>query len=134
MIKKYEQFIKEEFSYNQEGAFVGVKFISNSMELYLTNEGKEKIKEDKDLDELNFFDEYFEDIQVNSDIEFASDLGEAGLGLTEAPGFMVNYDIDDKGQHVETSDSKLYYYNDYMLYNFLEVLKRDGVVIFNEQK
>jgi hypothetical protein len=134
MIKKYEQFIKEEFSYNQEGAFVGVKFISNSMELYLTNEGKEKIKEDKDLDELNFFDEYFEDIQVNSDIEFVSNLGEAGFGLTDAPGFMVNYDIDDKGQHVETSDSKLYYYNDYMLYNFLEVLKRDGVVIFNEQK
>lgn len=137
MIKRYKQFINENDIYVKEeilGKLIRVKFSENSLKLFLTEEGIEMVQDNENLDESDFVQNYFEDIQVNSDIEYISNLGEAGFGLTDAPGFIVGYDMDDNGEYIETPESKLYYYNEYAIHNFLEILREDEYVIFTEQK
>lgn len=133
-LKRFDEFITESHLYDQKGEYVGVKIHPNSLELYLTAKGEEKIDTDDEMSLLedNFMTEYFEDIQVNSDIIYHSDLGSSGFGLTEAPGFTIGYDINDHGEYVETSDSQLYYYNDYMIHSFVDILKKEGRVFFKK--
>lgn len=135
-LKKYNEFINENLQgsqYDQEGEYVGIKVRENSLELYLTDEGREYLV-DNNTDEFNFFD-CFEDIQVNSDIEYHPDLGSRGFGLTEAPGFTIGFGYNDGGDYDDVSgEGKLYYYDKYMLKSFIEELKRNGVVYFQEQK
>jgi hypothetical protein len=138
-IKNFNEFINEATifdtidQYDQEGEYVGIKLSKNALTLYLTDDGRAKISEDTEKSEVNFIEEYFEDIQVNSEIDFHDDLGERGFGLTEAPGFSIEYGYNDDGEYVDSNGhGQVFYYDNYMITNFIEVLQRDGKVIFNK--
>jgi len=111
--------------------YLSIEELNNSLIISLTDEGKEKVNEDG-LHYFNFCD-YFEDIQCNSEFIFHEDLGDSGFGLTSAPGISDGYYLcDDNHNEYITSfdDSKLYYFNDYMVVDFCEVLNSNGQVTF----
>lgn len=123
-LKSFNDFLNESLNENDEyGRYLTLSKLANVLKISLTDEGKEKIDEDG-LTEQNF-DEYFEDIMANSGYRFYFNLGEAGFGLTSAPGFTENYDEEDN-----TDDFNLYYFEPYMIYDFTEILKTDGSVYF----
>lgn len=108
---------------------------SNGLEIRLTKEGKEKVKEDG-LTYENAW-EYFEDIQGNSEYIYHPDLGESGFGLTSAEGITDGYQLSDEGFDYTTDhpdSAKLYYFNRSAIVFWGDELKEDGVVFFNEHK
>jgi len=115
----------------KEGNFIVFSFTANgNLKITLTPEGIEKA-ESESLSELNF-DEYVEDITTNSDYDYVWNVGEIGLGLTDAPGILFAYDIADDGDYLETEDSELFYYEPYQLHDFGEMLKKNGYVVFDK--
>lgn len=102
----------------------------NKLKVELTEEGREKAEEDG-LDFQNFFD-YFDDIQGNSEYLFHDDGGAAGFGMTEAPVISDGYYFDEDGKLVPNVDSDVYYYNNYMITDFAEVLREKGEVEFDK--
>lgn len=111
------------------GNNITLEMMDKSLKLTITDTGKELL-EDIGMDEINFL-ELFEDIQVNSSFSFLPSVSELGA-LSEAPGIIYEYELTDSGEFVENEDSRLFYYNDYMLNNFVEELFNDGVVTFKE--
>ena len=97
----------------------------HNLKIELTEEGKEKAQEDG-LTWENFYD-YIEDIIVNSEYMYFS---ESPVGLTEAPVISEGYNYDDNGNLEAADDSRLYYYDYYMIKDFADELKEDGEVIF----
>jgi len=80
------------------------------------------------------FSDYFEDIRCNSDYNYFSDLGDAGLGMTNSPGITDGYNYDDEGEFTDENNeenSDIYFYPNYMIKDFTEELIKNGSVIFN---
>lgn len=111
------------------GNNITLEIADKSLKLTITSSGKELL-EDIGMDEANF-SELFEDIQVNSAFSFLPSVSELGA-LSEAPGITYEYELSDTGEFVENEDSRLFYYNDYMLNNFVEELFNGETVIFTE--
>jgi len=106
----------------------------NGLEISLTKEGKEKVKEDG-LTYDNAYD-YFEDIQGNSEYLYHNNLGESGFGLTDAEGITDGYHYGDDGEY-ETDypeSAKLYFFNRSALVFWGDELKEEGSVFFTEAK
>ena len=137
MIKKWKQFnenISEE-SILDENEYLKIFTVDNGIKLELTQEGKDFLKdiESEIESELPFID-IFETISNNSELSFIVDLGEAGFGLTSAPGITDGYYYDDDGVFTDNDNdnSRVYYYDNYMIKSFLMELYKGNEIIFNE--
>lgn len=110
--------------------YLNMDMVKNGdMKLTLTEEGLEKV-EDEGINYDNFYD-YFDDIRANSEFIYFGSLGDAGLGMTEAPGITDGYYFDDDGNIVEENDSEIYWYPNYIMKDFTEELSKNGSVIFS---
>lgn len=153
-LKNFTDFVNEEFGeIDREheylvnntdivhGRFLDLEKVSNGLWIHLNDHGKKENEEEDNLIEQNFCD-YFEDIAANSEWKYIDNLGEAGFGLTGAPGITYGYEyIDDdvvskptEGPTAETStdDNGIYYYNNYMITDFTDKLKEEGKVFFQK--
>lgn len=139
-IKGFFEFINEAYEKNEEwrGRYLKLEVVPNGLIVHLTEEGRKEAEENKDneshcLCENNFY-EYFEDIQVNSEWLYHHDIGTAGFGLTEAPGFTDGYYMDDDGELTDKGhdDSEVYWFPNYMVENFCETLLKEGEVFFSK--
>ena len=113
-----------------EGEYIKLfKDANNNLIIRLTDEGREWVEEEGMITEDNF-DELFEDIHVNSDFTYGRNLGDFGLGMSEAPFISQGYYYNDEGEFVSEEDSNLWYYNEYMLKDPMEILSTEGQVVF----
>ena len=130
-MKKINQINKalKKLSGKQQFQYLDIEKVSNGLWLYI-NEGSEEYE---DLTEMNFSD-IFDDVQGNSEYMYFFDVGEAGFGLTSAPGITDGYYYGDDGELTEGehTDAELYYYSDYAVTDFTEELKTKGKVFFNK--
>jgi hypothetical protein len=80
------------------------------------------------------WDDLFEDIRSNSDWLYHEDMGNAGFGLTSAPGFTDGYYYDDNGEFTDkgNKDSNIYWYPNYMITDFFEELLKTKLTFFNK--
>jgi len=105
----------------------------NGLEIFLTKEGKEKVKEDG----ITFANawEYFEDIEGNSEYKYHVSMGDSGFGMTEAEGITDGYEpSEDVAGEWETrfpESAKVYWFPNYMIKFWGDILKDEGVVFFN---
>lgn len=131
-ILNYDNFVNENFNKNiYEGEYTILEIQQNRLKISLTIDGKEKINDiSSDVLRTDDFFDFVEDIVVNSDFNYVSDIGEVGLGLTSAPGFIQGYTLNDDGIYDDVDE--LYYYNDYMILSFMEQLQKNGVVYFDK--
>lgn len=130
-LKLYENYNESLYpAHDQAGRYITITVKENGIVITLTPEGKTEL-EDIGIEE-NKFGDLIDDIQGNSSWRYIHDLGQGGFGLTEAQGFIYGYDLADDGEYLETEDSSLYYYNEYMLNDFVEILYKNGSVFFNK--
>lgn len=112
------------------GNYLTLEQYPDKLVVKLNEEGRERHKE-QPLTWQNF-DEYFEDIQSNSDFLYLSDLGEAGLAMSSAEGITKGYYRDDGDLTNEDSDdSAIYWYPNYAISDPFEVLHKEGEVTFD---
>lgn len=140
-LKNFTEFINEEFGvidrekeYHgdvQHFRYLDIEVVKNGLWLHLNDDGK---RESEEEDNLNWekFDEYFEDIQGNSEYRYFDDIGEVGFGLTSAPGITDGYYYDDDGKLTDADheDSEVYWFPNYQVEDFTETLKNEGKVFF----
>lgn len=132
-LKKFFEFINENNNTNNaSGRYITLETTSDGLWLHITPEGKQEM--DENFTEDKFWN-IFEDIQVNSEWMYHDDIGEAGFGLTSAPGFTDGYFIDDDGNlsdegHEE--DSEVYWFPNYQVESFTETLITEGKVFFDK--
>jgi len=120
--------VKENVSDIENYRYLNIEKLSDGLMIYLNEEGKE---ESEDLTEQNFYD-LFDDVQGNSEYRYFDDLGEAGLGLTSAPGITDGYYFDDDGNLTDgdNTDSEVYWFPNYMVEDFTKTLREKGKVFF----
>ena len=125
-IKKFKQ-SKREFRY------LILEPDPNGLWIHLTSEGKEELENTEEITDDNFYD-LFEDVQGNSEYIFHSDLGQSGLGLTEAPGITDGYIMNDNGSDYEEyyDSGIIYIYPDSYKKSFMEDLFFNGKVFFKK--
>lgn len=131
-LKNFKIFVNENIKPIRHFRYIDIEELPNGLKISLNEEGKIKATEDV-LTEDNF-DDYFDDVRGNSEYNYIYNLGEAGFGLTEAPGIVDGYYTNDDGYLTDDGrdDSKVYYYNDYMLKDFTKELSDNGFVIFTK--
>lgn len=118
--------------------YISLIKVPNGIKVELDEQGKEfiaELKEDGKSDD-DIFSELFDDVQGNSEYTFIENGGNAGFGLTDAPMILDGYHYGDNGGY-ETDypeSAKVYYFGDYMVVSPLEVMLKDGHVIFTEAK
>ena len=111
----------------------------NGLKIILSAEGKEEIKELREQypkwNNDDIFFELFDTIRGNSEYDYHPDGGEAGFGLTNAPMITDGYYPSESGRGYDTDypeSAEVYYYDNYMLTDFVEILERDGEVFFDK--
>lgn len=129
--------------------YLSLEVVDNGLILRLTQAGKREIKylmpegfrtnDDKNfVDHVHFcqhvdFVDFFEQIRCNSDFIYFDDIGEAGFGLTSAPGITDGYYYDDNGELIyENIYSEVYWYPNYMITDFIEELYTTGKTFFQK--
>ena len=133
-VKLFEYF---HFTGEENGQYLKLEITGDELRLSVHPSKLEEVKDMLPEGEENaegIFMELFEDIQANSCYDYVENLGNVGFGLTEAPGILCNYDTSDKGGFIEKDDSHVYFYNSYMVEDFVRLLANGEVVIFNEAK
>ena len=122
--------------------YLNLEEVENGILIYISEEPKDYLLlheyEDKyeifgEMEEDNFSD-YFEDIQSNSEYTYVHDLGEIGLGLTSAPGIIKGYYFGDDGNLTCDDEDycEVYYFDNYQIESFTDILKKDGKVFFTK--
>jgi hypothetical protein len=102
---------------------------SGNLIISLTDEGKEWVKENGPVTYDNFHD-LFEDIQGNSELMYFQNLGDSGLGMTEAPGFTQGMYYGEDYELRAPEDANLWWYPDYMIIDPFEKLSAGEKVVF----
>lgn len=120
---------------SHQGEFLTITATKDRMIIKPTEEGLEEIqslKEDGKSDN-EIFMEFMEDISSNSELEYHTDLGELGFALTSASGITDGYYYDDEGEFTDkgNTDSRVYYFPDYMLRSEVEDFIDRGQVIYH---
>ena len=136
-ITKFDTFINERYEKGNNaknifsGKYVTLTVMPNGLKLVLTKEGFSEINglSDADIKTDQFYD-LVEDITTESAFDYHENLSDAGLGMTDAPGFTFEYKIGDTGEYEENEDSEIYYFNDYAIIPFMKKLKEKGDVYF----
>lgn len=136
-MKHIKQF--ESFHYSdgiEEYRYLNLEQLDNGdLKISLTDEGRELIDDFGGISEDNF-DDFFEDIRGNSEWLYVSDMSDFDLGMTNAPCILDGYYFNRHGKLTDKKhkDSELYWYSNYMVSDFTEVLKDNGFVIFETNK
>lgn len=123
---------------NYNGRYVNLEVVENGLWIHLTDEGREELNDiiERKHEYLDYeFYELFDDIRANSVWLYHDDMGEAGFGLTNAPGFTYEYVTGDDGElELVTPDSegKIYWFPNYMVESFVETLLSEGKVFFDD--
>ena len=106
----------------------------NGLEIQLTQKGQEKVKEDG----LTYDNapEYFDDIQGNSEYIYHDNLGESGFGMTGSEGITDGYHFESPGEFLTDfpESAKVYFFPNYQVQFWGDILKDDGSVFFTEAK
>jgi hypothetical protein len=119
---------RSSFDMNEQG---------NSLTLTIDLNNENDVEEIEELlkkyggDDLNALWELIENnryVGNGWDVISASEVG----ALSEAPCIVYGLDINDAGIKIETDDTKIWYYNDYMITNPIEVLLENGSVKFTK--
>jgi len=120
--------VKEGVSNIENYRYLNIEKLPNGLMIHLNDEGKE---ESEKLTEQNFYD-LFEDVQGNSEYKYFDDIGEAGFGLTSAPGITDGYYFDDDGDLTsgDHTDAEVYWFPNYMVEDFTKTLIEEGKVFF----
>lgn len=136
-ITNFDTFVNERYEKGNNaknifsGKYVTLSVMPNGLMVKLTKNGFDEISgmSDADIKTDNFYD-LVEDITSDSAFEYHENLGNAGLGMTDAPGFAYDYPMGDDGEYVQNDESELYYFNDYAITPFMEELRDKGEVYF----
>lgn len=125
---------------NTFGEYCVYQNLSGNLVIQVSNAGKAQITKDLEDNEFEYpqVDEYMYDLFGSGDLEYHSDLGESGFGLTSAPGILLRVDLpvghslyaDDNYPMIDYQKSKLWAFDRYVFEHPLEVLARDGKVEF----
>jgi hypothetical protein len=137
-INKFSEFLSENKNSidilkkiaDESGQYINLNILPNgNLEISLTEEGKEELEE---LEDNVYFYDFIEDIRVNSDWTYVDTLTQVGF-MFDAPAFIFQYDIDedDKISVNVYEDGEVFYYNYYMIKDFIEELNTHGEVIFD---
>ena len=134
------RFLREGYydKYKAEGNWVKMKADKKGLTITLQRLDDDELDELREAVEDNNFEfayEMFEDIIANSEFVFHQNLGDSGLGMTDAPGFSLGIDVygyDD--DEFDDEDGRLFYYNNYARYFIIEELLNKGKVFFHEAK
>jgi len=124
---------------DDSGNYLDVTADKDAMTLKLSKEGKEEVKDLREdgKSDVDIMYELFEDIRNNSELEWHNDLGDAGFGLTSAPGITDGYYYDDDGdykaQSTDENDnpSRVYFFSDYALRSEVDDLMDRGELVLN---
>lgn len=124
--------------------YLSLEVVDDGLILRLTQAGKREIKDlmpegfkKKDYPYfyhyVDFYD-FFEQIRCNSEFMYFDDMGEAGFGLTSAPGITEGYYLDDDAELTDKGhdDSAVYWYPNYMITDFIEELYTTGKTFFQK--
>lgn len=131
MITKFRLFENEgDGKFEYQGRYLNLqKLDTGNLKIILTDDGREEMEEGKDD-----FSDLFDDIRSNSDYLYWESIGDAGLGMSDAPCITDGYYFDDNGDLTEGDDSEIFWFPNYMVENFIEELVENGFVIFNTNK
>lgn len=125
-IKTYERYYNDEIMHYR---YLNLQLVENgNLKISLNDEGTEKAQEDG-IDEVEFY-EFFEDVEGNSDYKYFDNLGESGLGMSDAPCIVDGYYYGDDGETSLYEDSEIFMYYDYYKKDFTKELLENGYVIF----
>lgn len=106
---------------------------NGDLKISLNEDGIKNAKDDEGITEDDFGGDYFDDVQGNSDWLYLDNMSNYNLGMSSAPcitdGFYFNkkMKLTDKRNF---RDSEIFWYPNYMIYDFAERLYEDGYVIF----
>lgn len=133
-IKQFESFVNnidiEEYRY------LNLEMLDNGdLKIILTEEGRELINNFGGINQDNF-DDFFEDIRGNSSWMYIDDMSNYDLGMTESPCILDDYYFGEDSKLTDEGhdNSVLYWYPDYQISDFTEVLNEKGFVIFETNK
>ncbi len=139
MLKSFDDFINENsgkmneaVKISEKNDYIEIKTIGKNLEISLSRGADlEEMQEmvDKKGGENSFYD-FFESIQGNSGLLYFSNLGDAGLGMTDAPGITDGYYMNDDGEYEAHDDAQVWVYNDYARKDFVEELLLGKKVVF----
>src|ERR1035437_6253449 len=113
MITKFKIF--ENYYDVQNYKYLNLEQLENGdLKISLNNDGITEV-DDYGIDEIKFYN-FFEDIQGNSDYIYFDNLGESGLGLSDAPCITDGYYIDDNAEmsNDRNDDSEIFIHYNYV--------------------
>jgi len=122
------------------GRYITLEVLPNkNLKLTITDEGREEISDNLDdfamghedaasPEDISYADwnlsNLLEDITVNSEYNYVDDLGEAGFGLTSAPGIIMG-NMNDNGDWED--DCLVWYFDNYAIYSIVDaMMNRNG--------
>lgn len=111
------------------GKYLDLAVQGNKLHIFLTEEGREWIKENGEITERNF-DELFEDIRGNSELMYFPDLGEVGIGMSSAPCITDGYYYGDT-ELESHKDVKVWWFPGYEVKDAFAELNENGEVDFD---
>jgi hypothetical protein len=114
-----------------KGQYLTLATQNNKLHIFLTDEGREWVKENGPVTYQNFW-ELFEDISGNSEFLFFENAANVGIGLTDSPIFTDGYYYDEDSNLQQTDDAKIWWYPDYQVKNPFEELTKEGEVDFDK--
>ena len=150
IVKSFKNFHKvNESTDATHGSYLSVEPLPNgNLKVSLTDIGKEELKELmenaglKDFEEnlpklYDIFTDLWDDVQSNSELIFHKDIGDAGFGLTSAPGITDGYYYEGEDRHnlYKTNypeSAEVYWFPDYMVIDPIAELFEKGEVIFTK--
>jgi hypothetical protein len=107
---------------------------NGNLKISITFEGLKKIKEGRKNDECDdcIMNKLFDDIRSNSELMYFGDLGEIGLGMSNAPCITYGYYYDENGKLTDNQieDSQIFYFSEYEGKSFIDELLNNRYVIF----
>lgn len=131
-------FMKTFESFNSNGdtenEYIRLEFKPYGLKIYLLPEGKEYIDENRSDDRYidDIFYDLFESIMVNSELRYFDNIGNIGLGMSEAPCITDRYGYNDDGEFEAYSETaNVYYYEPYAIRSFVEELYETGETYFH---
>jgi hypothetical protein len=134
-LKDYDSFhLNENAGGNVEHyRYLDIEKVEDGLKISLNEAGKQNVEDEGGIEESKFYD-YFEDVRGNSEYIYFEDMGDAGFGLTSAPGITDGYEYNDDGELTDEghTDSEVYWFPNYMIRDFTQDMLEDGYVIFTK--
>ena len=106
---------------------------NGDLKISLNEDGIENAKDDGGITEHSFGTDYFDDVQGNSHWLYFDNMSNYNLGMSSAPCITDGFYFNEHNKLTDKKnfrDSEIFWYPNYMIYDFAEELYNDGYVIF----